>query len=76
MPATTDNPSDIARVMYSEAQKHGDRFLLPRHFHRHRELEKPEWKAAEWLVNHGFARWISVGSTFYPGIELTGKPLQ
>jgi hypothetical protein len=57
------------KVMYEIAQEHGDRFLLPRF-----NTGTGQYETAQWLVNNGYARWIDGGSSFSPGIELTGKP--
>lgn len=60
--------------MYREAQKHGDRYLLMKRFRRGDLQKDALYETAGWLVDNGYARWIDSGSTFAPGIRLTGKP--
>lgn len=61
-----------SRGMWLKAYAHGHRYLLPRRFGRQHHAEL--YNAADWLVQHQYARWISYGSNAAPGIVLTGRP--
>jgi len=61
-----------ARGMWLKARAHEGRYLLPRRFGR--GPDSALYKAADWLVRHGYARWLPWSSTFAPGIETTQKP--
>lgn len=60
-----------ARGMWLSAKAHGNRFLLRQYHHYPRPVL---YDTAQWLVDNGYAQWLSYASTFYPGITLTGKP--
>lgn len=58
-----------ARGMWLRAQEHNGRYLLRRPYGR---PTTGLYRAAQWLIEHGYARWIRTHMA--PGIELTGKP--
>lgn len=60
-----------SRGMWLKAKDYEDRYLLP---HRHHRRGNEQWRAAEWLVENGYARWLPLYSCYAPGIELTTKP--
>ena len=62
------------KQMYAEAEKNDRRYLLMRRYHKGDPEKNALYDAAEWLVDHGYARWIR--GNFAPGIELTTKPSQ
>lgn len=60
--------------IYAKALKSEDgKYLLP----RRQPADRPsqEWVACDTLVRTGHARWISGASSYWPGIVLTGRPL-
>lgn len=61
------------RQMYDKALQHENRYLLPMRYGRDPEKDAL-YATADWLVNNGYARFISAMSDFAPGIQLTGKP--
>jgi hypothetical protein len=62
-----------ARGMWLRAANTGGgRYLLMRRPPRGPDPEL--YRAARWLVDQGYARWLDWSSNFAPGIELTGKP--
>lgn len=61
-----------SRGIWIAAKDHAGRYLLPRRFRKDQHADL--YQAAEWLVEHQYARWVNWGSSFAPGIVLTGKP--
>lgn len=60
-----------ARGMWLSAKAHCGRYYLRPNYRHFLDEEPPLYKAARWLVNHGYARWLDATG---PGIMLTAKP--
>jgi hypothetical protein len=62
------------KAIIREASKHDGRYLVTRaEFRRKADVV---YMACSELVEGGQARWIDAASNYYPGILLTGKPLE
>jgi hypothetical protein len=59
-----------ARVMYDAAMAHNGRYLLLRRYNNADAEKNALYETATWLVDEGYARWISAASSMGPGIEL------
>lgn len=68
-------PQDLAINMLIAAKRHEDRYLLPRRYRMSNPNAEVDalYDAAQWLVNNGYARWVSASSSLHPGIILTGR---
>lgn len=69
-----DNDETEAKKMWDAAREHDGRYLLPRRYTMNDPEKNVAYKTADWLVSMRYARWIPWGSSFAPGIELTGRP--
>ncbi len=70
----TEDKTMTPSQMHQKATEHNGRYLLMRRFRKGDSEKDALYDAAQWLVDHGYARWIN--SNFAPGIELTGKPME
>lgn len=62
------------KAIVREATKHDGQYLITRSDFR--EKSDVVYLACNELVEGGQARWIDAASNYYPGIVLTGKPLE
>ena len=73
-----DPAKELQFQIYLDARAHQGRYLLPRRFGKRREPPDGldlKYDACDALVSGGYAHWLSHGSTFWPGLTLSGKPM-
>jgi 1-acyl-sn-glycerol-3-phosphate acyltransferase len=66
--------TETKKSILREAAKHDGQYLITRA--NYRDKTDVIYLACDELVQGGQARWIDAASNYYPGILLTGKPLE
>jgi hypothetical protein len=74
METMTEASAQDAMRVFRSAEEHRGQFLLGRR--EFREKSGPDFDACNALVCSGHARWLSYHAAYYPGIVLSGKPME